>query len=188
LERHQAALDEGARHQLANAVASEVARLQALIRQVDDGPASSAFAVADVLAPLLALEITAGVDLRVDVPEGITALGSPSATTEILRNLLDNARIHAPGTSVCVSAERRQREVVVHVADEGPGVPEGDRRSIFERGKRGSQTVAGGSGLGLFVSARLAAGQGGGLELSADPDGGGARFSLHLPAPREEPS
>jgi signal transduction histidine kinase len=188
LERHQAALDEGARHQLANAVASEVARLQALIHQVDDGPASSAFAVADVLAPLLALEITAGVDLRVDVPEGITALGSPSATTEILRNLLDNARIHAPGTSVCVSAERRQREVVVHVADEGPGVPEGDRRSIFERGKRGSQTVAGGSGLGLFVSARLAAGQGGALELSVDPDGGGARFSLHLPAPREEPS
>jgi two-component system, OmpR family, sensor histidine kinase KdpD len=188
LERHQAALDEGARHQLATAVASEVARLQALVRHVDDGPNRSAFVVADVLAPLMALEITAGVDLRIDVPEGTTAFGSPSATTEIIRNLLDNARIHAPGTSVCVTAERRDGEVAIHVADEGPGVPAGERISIFERGKRGSQTVAEGSGLGLFVSARLAAGQGGRLELAAGESDGGARFSLHLPAPPEQPS
>lgn len=183
LERHQAALDERSRHQLANAVASEVVRLQALVRQVDDGPSTTTFAVADVLTPLLALELTAGVDLRVDVPEGLSAVGSPSATTEIIRNLLDNARNHAPGSAVCVTAEEGDGEVVVHVADEGPGVPEGERSAIFERGRRGSQTVAEGSGLGLFVSARLAGAQGGRLELSSDGDGGGARFSLHLPAP-----
>jgi two-component system OmpR family sensor kinase len=183
LERHQAALDEGSRHQLARAVASEVVRLQALVRQVDDGPSSTTFAVADVLAPLLALELTAGVDLRVDVPEGLTAVGSPSATTEIIRNLLDNARNHAPGSAVCVTAEECGAEVVVHVADEGPGVPVGERSAIFERGRRGSQALAEGSGLGLFVSARLAGTQGGRLELSSDGGGGGARFSLRLPAP-----
>jgi two-component system OmpR family sensor kinase len=185
LERHQAALDDDARHQLAQAVASEVGRLQALVRQVDDGSATT-FAVADVLAPLLALEITAGVDLRVDVPEGMTAVGSPSATTEIIRNLLDNARIHAPGTAVRVTAERSNGGVVVHVVDEGPGVPEGERSAIFERGRRGSHSSAPGSGLGLFVSARLAASQGGRLELTTDGGPGGARFSLRLPAPTED--
>ena len=188
LERHQAALDDDSRHQLARAVGSEVARLQALVRQVDDGPATTTFAVADVLAPLVALEITSGVDLRVDVPEGLTAMGSPSATTEIIRNLLDNARLHAPGSAVRVSAERRDGEVVVHVADEGPGVPEGERTTIFERGRRGSATSAPGSGLGLFVSARLAAGQGGRLDLEADGGPRGARFSLHLAAPTEDPT
>jgi signal transduction histidine kinase len=186
LERHQVTLDEDARHQLARAVASEVARLQALVRQVDDGPATSTFAVADVLTPLLALELTAGVDLRVDVPEGLTAVGSPAATTEIIRNLLDNARNHAPGAAVCVTAEQRDGEVVLNVADEGPGVPERERSAIFERGTRGSRAVAEGSGLGLFVSARLAAGQGGHLELSSAGGAGGARFSLHLPAPGDE--
>ena len=185
LERHQAALDEGSRHQLARAVASEVVRLQALVRQVDDGASSTTFAVADVLAPLLPLELTAGVDLRVDVPEGLTAVGSPSATTEIIRNLLDNARNHAPGSAVRVAAEHRDGEVVLHVADEGPGIPEAERSAIFERGRRGSRTVAEGSGLGLFVSARLADRQRGRLELSSG-EAGGARFSLHLPAPGSE--
>ncbi len=186
LERHQFALDDESRHQLARAVASEVTRLQALVRQVDDGPSITTFALAEVLAPLLALEVVAGVDLRVDIPEGITAVGSPSATTEIIRNLLDNARLHAPGTAVRVTAERRNTEVVVHVADEGPGVPEGERGTIFERGWRGSSTSAPGSGLGLFVSARLAAGQGGRLELAVNGGPAGASFSLHLPAPTEE--
>jgi two-component system OmpR family sensor kinase len=182
LERHQAALDDGSRHKLARAVASEVARLQALVHQVDDAPAATTFPVADVLTPLLAMELTAGVHLRVDLPEGLTAVGSPSATTEIVRNLLDNARNHAPGAAVQVTAEQRDGEVVLHVADEGPGVPERERSAIFERGRRGSRAVAEGSGLGLFVSARLAAGQGGRLELSSDGEGG-ARFSLHLPVP-----
>jgi signal transduction histidine kinase len=182
LERHQAALDEGSRHQLARAVASEVARLQVLVHQVDDAPATTTFPVADVLTPLLAMELTAGVDLRVDVPEGLMAAGSPSATTEIVRNLLDNARNHAPRAAVQVTAEQRDGEVVLHVADEGPGVPEGEGAAIFERGRRGSRTVSEGSGLGLFVSARLAAQQGGRLELSSS-GGAGARFSLHVPAP-----
>jgi signal transduction histidine kinase len=189
LERHQAALDDDSRNALARAVASEVTRLQALVRQVDDGSARTTFAVADVLAPLLAMELTAGVDLRVDLPEGLAAVGSPSATTEIIRNLLDNARSHAPGAPVSVSGGRVDGHVVIHVADEGPGVPDAERTSIFARGARGSTTVVPGSGLGLFVSARLAAGQGGRLELSSRGIGAGARFSLHLPARKdtEEP-
>jgi signal transduction histidine kinase len=183
LERHQAALDDDSRNALARAVASEVTRLQALVRQVDDGSARTTFAVADVLAPLLAMELTAGVDLRVDLPEGLTAVGSPPATTEIIRNLLDNARNHAPGAGVRISGERVDGHVVVHVADEGPGVPEAERTSIFARGARGSRTAAPGSGLGLFVSARLAASQGGRLELSSR--GAGARFSLYLPARKD---
>jgi signal transduction histidine kinase len=186
LERHQAALDDDSRHQLARAVASEVTRLQALVRQADEPEVTVVFAVADVVAPLLALEITAGVDLRVDVPEGITALASPSATTEILRNLLDNARVHAPGAAVRVTAERTGAEVLLSVGDEGPGVPERERWTIFERGRRGSQAAAPGSGLGLFVAARLAARQGGRLELVDGPVG--ACFTLHLPAPTEEVS
>ncbi len=79
----------------------------------------------------------------------------------------------------------------MRIADAGPGIPEGERLTVFGRGARGS-TSAGtsGSGLGLNVASRLMADMGGTLHL-ADPGdatvGPGACFVLELPAARADP-
>jgi signal transduction histidine kinase len=76
--------------------------------------------------------------------------------------------------------ERRADKVTVTVADEGPGIAEGDHERIFERYERVGD-APGGIGLGLAISRRLARSMGGDIELQSAP-GEGARFTLILPA------
>ena len=75
--------------------------------------------------------------------------------------------------------ETAQRVVVVAVSDNGPGLPSSDKTHVFdpffttkEPGK--------GTGLGLFISARLVTGMGGRIDLQDNPEGG-ARFEVRLP-------
>jgi signal transduction histidine kinase len=107
----------------------------------------------------------------------------------IMANLLENAALYGGGATR-VAAEHGpdrngQPTVVVAVEDHGPGVAPGERRHIFERfyrgqssGRRGAST---GTGLGLALVAehvRLL----GGLVGIEDAPGGGARFTVELPA------
>ncbi len=69
----------------------------------------------------------------------------------------------------------------VHVTDEGPGLTEEEQRKVFERFERLGRSGDGGSGLGLYISHRLAAAMGGELSVSSIK-GQGARFTLSLPA------
>jgi signal transduction histidine kinase len=72
-----------------------------------------------------------------------------------------------------------QRRLVLVLADEGPGVPEDIRESLFDpfvtRGKKG------GTGLGLAVARRFVEDHGGFLELLPSEGGPGARFRIALP-------
>ena len=70
---------------------------------------------------------------------------------QVLVNLLDNAARHAPAHSVItVTGERRGTNVVLSVADQGPGVPLADRETIFDRF---TQLGTGGrAGLGLTIA------------------------------------
>ena len=77
------------------------------------------------------------------------------------------------------TVETAQRVVVVSVSDNGPGLPSADQTHVFdpffttkEPGK--------GTGLGLFISARLVAGMGGRIDVESAGDGG-ARFEVRLP-------
>ncbi len=165
---------------LAAAIATELGRVKAMLAAADRG--SRRFAVADALLPIISLELARGVDLRVELPEQLEADGSAAATAEILRNLLDNARRYAPRRPVRVTAERSGDRVLVRVADSGPGVLPEDRLHLFERGWRGGEADAPeGTGLGLFVSARLASEQGGSLAVDESASEG-ACFVLSLPA------
>ena len=107
----------------------------------------------------------------------------------IMTNLLENAALYGGGATR-VAAEHGpdrngQPTVVVAVEDHGPGIAPGERRHIFERfyrgqssGRRGAST---GTGLGLALVAehvRLL----GGLVGIEDAPGGGARFTVELPA------
>ncbi|MEU0025790.1 HAMP domain-containing sensor histidine kinase [Streptomyces sp. NPDC006335] len=122
----------------------------------------------------------AGVTVRADAVE---VTGSRGQLERVLDNLLDNARRHAR-SEVAVTVRRDgDRRAVVEVADDGDGVPPGDRERIFERFVRLDEARArddGGAGLGLAIARDVAARHGGTLTVRDAPTGG-ALFELRLP-------
>ena len=106
----------------------------------------------------------------------------PVLLEQLLFNLLDNAVKHAPvGTPIRISAVAEEREIIIDVADRGPGIPAGEEERIFERFHRAAPNLAtGGVGLGLAICRGIAHAHDGTLTATNRP-GGGARFRLTLP-------
>ena len=179
LERYHDRLDADSRSMLAGALSTEVGRLQRLI--VEPVPeANEPFGVADVLRSVTALAAIEGLAVDVGGSRSLTAIGRPEHTAQIVRTLLDNARVHAPGSPVNVHIAHRAEFVIVRIEDRGPGVDADEHEAIFERGRRGRRAADGtGRGLGLSTAARLATAQGGALWVEDRP-GGGATFVLRL--------
>jgi signal transduction histidine kinase len=100
-----------------------------------------------------------------------------------VRNLVRNALAYSsPGSEVKVSVITEQEAVTVSVANRGPGIPEGEEEAIFDpfvRGEAALQTGARGSGLGLFITRRIAEAHGGEVWVDSSPRG--TTFYLQLP-------
>jgi signal transduction histidine kinase len=134
---------------------------------------------------------TAGVSLLLDDEKGNPATivrTDSSRVREVLGNLLSNAIKYTPSDGAVRMSVKRDVDpslghvVVIAVADNGPGIPEDMHESVFEEFFRvPSTTSIKGSGVGLAIARRIARLLGGDLRL-ANNDGGGARFSLILPA------
>ena len=104
---------------------------------------------------------------------------------DALRNLVENAVAYAPpSTTVTLASRREGREVVITVADEGPGIPEADLTRVFERFYRVDKArsrESGGTGLGLSIVKHLVEILGGDVKAGNRP-AGGAMFTVRLPA------
>ncbi|MFE2722620.1 sensor histidine kinase [Kitasatospora sp. NPDC059327] len=112
--------------------------------------------------------------------DGATAGVSAALVERILAPLLDNARRYAV-RRIAVECERQPGRVLVAVADDGRGVPEGVGEAVFEAGRRADPDDGhDGAGLGLPLARRLARGVGGDITLA--PSSEGARFVVSLPA------
>jgi two-component system phosphate regulon sensor histidine kinase PhoR len=149
-------------------------------------------AVADVVGEALdAFALTrvgAEVDLEVDVAPDLEVVGDQPQLVQVLANLLGNAWKYTPaeGRKLGLRARRQERWVVIEVHDNGPGVPEDERRRIFdefERGRVAASTRAGGFGLGLAIVRAIVRAHRGRVELHDNP-GGGALFRVLLPRAR----
>jgi len=118
-----------------------------------------------------------------DRSNGWLAMGDGDQIDQVLWALLDNAVKHGRGRpiEVALAADERGGRVRLTVADEGPGVAEGDRTRLFGRFERGSRAAEEGSGLGLYVSRELCRAMGGDLVLEPALPGHGAAFSVYLP-------
>jgi two-component system, OmpR family, sensor histidine kinase KdpD len=104
----------------------------------------------------------------------------PVLIEQTLINLLENAAKYGAG-SIDVGATFTAAEVVVEVADRGPGVPAGEERRIFEKFQRGAREGSpDGVGLGLTICRAIVAAHGGRIWVS-NRDGGGASFRFALP-------
>ena len=103
---------------------------------------------------------------------------------QIMRNLLSNAaKYSGPGSTVEVSLEDAEGEVLVHVRDNGPGIAADDAERLFGLYYRAAPqaSTAPGAGIGLFVCRELVATMGGRIWAKPLPDKG-AEFGFSIPA------
>ena len=118
---------------------------------------------------------------RPDVHEELMARGDFHRVLQILVNLVGNAVRYSPtGGMVWLRTEDDTDSAVLVVADQGKGIAEADQSRIFEKFERVDPSEPGGTGLGLYISRRLARAMGGDITVDSAP-GQGARFILTLP-------
>ncbi|HZC37987.1 MAG TPA: HAMP domain-containing sensor histidine kinase [Sphingomicrobium sp.] len=100
---------------------------------------------------------------------------------EMLGNLVENAAKYGGGR-VFVTVEPKHGQVDIEVEDDGPGIPEADRGTLFARGARLDTTGKPGTGLGLAIVRDVAEIYGGSIHLEESEDLGGLLARLTLPA------
>lgn len=122
--------------------------------------------------------------IAVEVPhssETLPAVAEFRRVLQILLNLIGNAIRYSPeGSQIWVRLEARDGRAYVTVADQGAGLATEDHDRVFEKFERLGRNGDGGSGLGLYISRRLARAMGGEITVESAP-GQGARFMLELP-------
>jgi two-component system sensor histidine kinase KdpD len=127
-------------------------------------------------------------EIKVDIPADLPPVKLDAVLTEqILVNLIGNAAGHTPpGTKIEFQARAEADQLVLRVADNGPGLPPGDPARWFDRFQRGPAAVAGGTGIGLSLVKGFAEAQGGSVRAE-NRAGGGALFTVKLPRAKLPP-
>ena len=112
----------------------------------------------------------------------LPATGEFRRALQILLNLTGNAIAYSPeGSQVSLEPGRNARMAQIAVCDQGPGLTVEQQAVVFEKFERLGRGGDGGSGLGLYISRRLARAMKGDIVIDSKP-GEGARFVLSLPA------
>jgi len=146
---------------------------------VRDDPVDLDDAVFDALAAA-----APGHRARIDI-DGVTPTrvkGDANQLRRLVRNLIDNATRHAED-EVAIMLRAVDGRAILHVDDDGPGVPREARDHIFERFARVDSARGredGGTGLGLAIVHRVTERHGGTVSVGESPLGG-ARFTVELP-------
>jgi signal transduction histidine kinase len=149
--------------------------------------------VSDVSELYEAVSEQAGLPLTVAVEDGLSVHGNRELLGQAMANLLDNAikygaakdedgaDVNPAGRTIAVAARRADANVVITVADRGPGIPETERGHVLERFVRlESARSSPGFGLGLSLVSAVARLHGGVLTLEDNEPG--LRAVLTLPA------
>ena len=125
-----------------------------------------------------------GSELTFSAQEGCLVMATRDEVHQVISNLTDNALKYSAGGPVQVSLRKVHGQVVLSVADRGPGIPEADLPRIFERFYRVDKArsrAAGGTGLGLSIVSDTVKRRGGTVEAANRP-GGGSVFTVRWPA------
>ena len=185
--------DEATRRELLRTAHEEAMRLSRLVRNLLDMTRLDAGALG-LKKELQPLEEIVGSALgrmedrlaeravTTDVPKDLPLVPIDSALMEqVLINLLENATKYTPPkTPIDVRARAADAEVIVEVADRGPGVPPEEADRIFEKFYRVRQGEGGGVGLGLTICRGIVEAHGGSIAVHPR-DGGGAVFRFTIP-------
>ncbi|HEV7606239.1 MAG TPA: ATP-binding protein [Steroidobacteraceae bacterium] len=168
-------------------LARSIAELDALIGEMLLSSRLQVSSGLDRAEPVDLLALTAEEAAHFDRDVGgtpLTITADPLLLRRLVRNLLDNARLHGGGaTDVRIESDQHRARIIVE--DAGAGVPDADRERIFEpfyRSLTGADAATGssGTGLGLAIVRQIAHAHGGSVEYAAR-EHGGSRFIVTLP-------
>ena len=158
-----------------------------LLARLDDGAPRADDDLGEIVVEsLLDAQVTGGDHTwTLDVPdEPVLVRGDARQLTQVVVNLLSNARKHTPaGTSVAARLRiEGRREAVLEIIDDGPGIPAALQEEVFGRFTRADAARSGGegtSGLGLPIVRAITTSHGGSIELDSRP--GRTAFTVRLP-------
>ena len=136
--------------------------------------------VGDVVSAVVAdLEAEYDRSVAVDVPDTLCVATQPDLFEVLVTNLVENALEHAPASPVTVAVSETATDVLLTVADEGPGVPEHEL-AVLERGRE--TDLAHGSGMGLWLVRWAVTSLEGTLDFDTS---GGTTATVRLPRQRD---
>jgi two-component system sensor histidine kinase ChvG len=190
---------------LMSIILDDVQRLDRLISDISDASRLDAelsraetdtVEIGELLRALLAVQ-EAGE--RADAPrfrldvldhQDLAAPGIEGRLGQVFRNLISNAvTFSPPGGTIRLAAQRQGGDVVISIADEGPGIPEGKLEAVFQRfytERPAGEKFGTHSGLGLSISKQIVDAHGGSIHAENRHDDSGrvcgARFIVRLPA------
>ena len=174
---------------------SDASRLDAELSRETREPVDLSRLLATIIDIYRMMDNPQGVNfvLRDELPPGVTVSGRDERLGQVFRNLIDNAvSFSPPGGTVTVTAAPFEAAARVTVEDQGPGIPEENLESIFERfytterpstpEEIGGPAVHFGnnSGLGLSIARQVVQNTGGRV-FAENRSGGGARLVVDLP-------
>jgi signal transduction histidine kinase len=164
----------------------DLSRIEAGNLKVERAPCELADLVAD--AARRARVRTEG-RVEIDIPPDIPSLAVDRRRIEVvIRNLLENAaKYGGEHAQIRLRARRRNGHVVVHVSDDGPGIPQAFADRVFDpffRIDDGLARRASGAGLGLSISRGLVEAHGGEIWIEPSDVGTNIGFTLPLAADR----
>jgi signal transduction histidine kinase len=136
-------------------------------------------------AKIVANELS-GVQLEMDLPEGLSVNGQKTQITHLFINLLGNAgkALHGrPDPRICINGRCDGDSVSIEVVDNGPGIPAEIMTRIFEPFFT-TRDVGAGMGLGLSICHTIVEAHGGTIHAGNRPEGG-AVFTVQLPLAKE---
>jgi two-component system, OmpR family, phosphate regulon sensor histidine kinase PhoR len=122
--------------------------------------------------------------LSIDCPAGLHVRGRDRLLEQAIGNLIDNAVKYSPaGRPVRMQAQARNGDILIHVIDEGPGIPAQHLPRLFERFYRvdaARSREEGGTGLGLAIVKHIVQTHGGRVSVQSAPESG-STFTIQLP-------
>ncbi|CRI64014.1 Osmosensitive K channel His kinase sensor [Thiocapsa sp. KS1] len=129
--------------------------------------------------PLQGLRVT-----RAIAPDLPLLYVHPALVEQALVNVIENAaRFSPPGGEIRLTATRAGESLRLTISDQGPGIPEEDRKRVFDMfftGSKGDRSKQG-SGLGLAICSGMIGAHGGRIEALEGPGGRGATIAIALP-------
>jgi two-component system sensor histidine kinase KdpD len=188
-------LDPRERREFSRMVADEAARLNHLVGNLLELTRLESGSLRTKTAPQAIDEIIGAALVRLerrltgrrvttDVPEDVPLVPfDPVLIDQVLLNLLENILRYTPEASpIDIRVRSLAHDIVVEVADRGPGVPAGDEERVFEKLYRSPLVKGdGGVGLGLTICRAIVTAHGGEIGLENRP-GGGVVVSFTLPS------
>jgi len=139
----------------------------------------------DTLAGLFSVAMKKNVALDAQLATRAAVVRADRARVgQMLTNLVGNAiKFTPPGGTVVVASDGAEDWVEVSVSDTGPGLTADDKKKLFQPFSRGSAPATGGepsTGLGLYITRRIAEAHGGSVGAEGAP-GKGSTFFFRLP-------